>query len=96
MKTLAQHLDEMEWLIAEAKAGADHVSSVASIRAHMIAIGTHVRPGNPAAMAQAEWSMSQAVTAYANAFSLDNGDLGAATMESSFIRYRAAVEGRDA
>jgi hypothetical protein len=96
LKTLAQHLDEMEWLIAEAKAGADHVSSVTSIRAHMIAIGTHVRPGNPAAMAQAEWSMSQAVSAYANLFSSADGQVEAAAIESKFMRYRAAVEGRDA
>lgn len=40
MKTLAQHVDEIEWLIAEAKGGADRVPLVAAIRGHMIAIAT--------------------------------------------------------
>ena len=96
MKTLAQHLDAIEALIDEAKAGADRVTTVTNIRAHMIAIATHLRPRDASAMAKAEWAMSQAVVAYAKSFSLDNGDPGAATMESSFILYRAAVEGRDA
>jgi hypothetical protein len=94
VKTIAQHLAEMEWLIAEAKAGAERISSVTSIRAHMIAIGTHLRPRDPSAMAQAEWSMSQAVSAYANLFSSADGRMEAAAMERSFILYRAAVEGR--
>ena len=95
MRTLAQHLDEIRWLIAEAKAGADRITLVTGIRAHMIAIATHLQPRDPAAMAQAEWSLSQAVAAYAKLFNSADGQVEAAAMERSFILYRASVEGRN-